>query len=220
MCYDDIEHLIVDAGKLVPGFTLQGNGIEFFVHSPFVSESLDIDRNYESIVLHATFNDACQTKLLLGSDINHDAWADIVDITKFYNNEDRLIWDLLHVSHHSSYTALGPYKGIRETIPNEQVKWLIEEQGNPRSRIISPSWEINTSEDLQPPHHQAAAYYRRICELKQGNYYVTMEHPNRSQPKELTFEIDPYTCTRLILKDAANANFAAHSVTPRAGAYE
>ena len=31
----DYTDLIVDAGKTVPGFTLEGQGIEFFVHSPF-----------------------------------------------------------------------------------------------------------------------------------------------------------------------------------------
>ncbi len=144
ICFDDIRHLVVDAGQLVPGFSLSGNGVEFFVHSPFASDSQHIDRNNESIVIQATFNDACQTKLLLGSDVDNDSWTDIVNITKHFGNEHRLLWDFFHVSHHSSYLAIGPEKGTYETVPNKEVKWLIEEQGNARARSNSPSWEITS----------------------------------------------------------------------------
>jgi hypothetical protein len=220
ICYDDICHLIVDAGTLVPSFSIFGNGVEFFVHSPFASDSQNIDRNNESIVIQATFNDNCRTKLLLGSDVDHDAWSDIVKITKYYRNEDRLRWDFFHVSHHSSYKAIGPEKGISETVPNTEVKWLIEEQGNGRARIISPSWEITNDDTLQPPHFQAANYYKRITKNKNGAYFVTMEHPSKSEPDGLTFVIAAASCATLEIKETANAAFAYTSKPPRAGCHE
>jgi len=217
ICYDDICHLIVDAGTLVPGFSLFANGVEFFAHSPFASDSQKIDRNNESIVVQATFNDACQTKLLLGSDVDNDAWSDIVKITKHYHNEVRLLWDFFHVSHHSSYKAIGPEKGTNETVPNAEVKWLIEQQGNGRARIISPSCEITNVDTLQPPHFQAANYYKRITKSKNGAYFVTMEHPSKANPDELTFEIDAVRCASLQIKEEPNAAFAYTSKPPRAG---
>lgn len=217
ICYDDICHLIVDAGKLAPGFTKEGNGVEFFVHSPFVSETQHIDRNNEAIVMQATFNDACETKMILGSDINHDAWADIVKITRHFRNDDRLAWDIFHISHHCSYTALGSEKGKDETVPNAEVKWLFETMGNNRSRIISPSWSISADDTIQPPHKQAAAYYRRVANLKQGEFKVTMDHPSRSNPKPMIYIIDSVSCTRLYMKASAAASFAYEHKPSRAG---
>jgi beta-lactamase superfamily II metal-dependent hydrolase len=216
ICYDDICHLIVDAGTLTPGFAKNGNGVEFFVHSPFVSETQHIDRNNEAIVVQATFNDACETKMMLGSDINHDAWADIVKITRHFGRDIRLAWDFFHISHHCSYTALNSEKGNVETTPNLEVKWLFETMGNKRSRIISPSWTIPSENTLQPPHRQTAAYYRKVANMKEGEFKVTMDHPSISNPKPMTYIIDSASCARLYIKPAA-ASFAFDHKPPRAG---
>ena len=48
MTLESREHLITDAGQLIPGFTLENDGAEFFVHSPFAwrqDEKTVIDRN-------------------------------------------------------------------------------------------------------------------------------------------------------------------------------
>lgn len=217
ICFDDIRHLIVDAGTLAPGFTKNDNGVEFFVHSPFVSETQQIDRNNEAIVVQATFNDACETKMILGSDINHDAWSDIVKVTRHFGNDTRLAWDIFHISHHCSYTALSGEKGNGETTPNPEVKWLFETMGNKRSRIISPSWSIPTEDTVQPPHKQAAAYYRRVANMKEGEFKVTMDHPTKSNPKPLTYIIDSVSCTRLYIKPAAAASFVYEHKPSRAG---
>ena len=113
ICYDDIKHLIIDAGKIVPGFSLLSNGVEFFVHSPFVSHSEQAERNSAAIVMQATFNDTCSTKVILGSDITHEVWSDIVKVTRHFKREERLAWDIFHISHHCSYKSLGPEKGHR-----------------------------------------------------------------------------------------------------------
>jgi hypothetical protein len=71
MTIDEVRHLIVDAGKLVPTFTLGADGVEFFVHSPFakrLNENDLEDRNQDSIVVQATFEvDKVKTKVILNN---------------------------------------------------------------------------------------------------------------------------------------------------------
>ena len=55
---EDRKHLIDDAGKLVPGFSKDKEGVEFFLHSPFATRQNDnevIDRNGNCIVVQANF---------------------------------------------------------------------------------------------------------------------------------------------------------------------
>src|SRR5882672_8773870 len=54
--FEDYQHLIVDAGKPVPGLSLENDGIEFFVHSPFAERTEDglLDRNDNCLVMQAT----------------------------------------------------------------------------------------------------------------------------------------------------------------------
>jgi hypothetical protein len=215
--FSDIEHLIVDAGTLAPGFTLSGQGVEFFVHSPFFSEEENVDRNSAAIVMQATFNDSCQTKVILGSDIDHEVWSDIVKVTRHFGNDHRLAWDIFHISHHCSYTALGSDKGVDETVPNDNVKWLFETMGSQRSWLISPSWSILITDEIQPPHKQAAAYYRRIKNLKQGEFKVTMDHPKQSNPEPLTYIIDSLSCTRLFVKASSVITHPQENRSSRAG---
>ena len=119
-------HLITDAGQTVPGFTTNENAVEFFVHPPFASRLDDgtlVDRNRESIVVQATFVcEATETKLILGSDVDHEALSQIVTVTKGKKNESRLEWDVFKLPHHCSYLSLGPDKGEDKTEPVPDVK--------------------------------------------------------------------------------------------------
>ena len=56
---EDRAHLIKDAGQLAPGLSLDGDGVEFFVHSPFAhrqDETTVVDRNEDCLVMQATFS--------------------------------------------------------------------------------------------------------------------------------------------------------------------
>lgn len=220
--YEDVKHLFVDAGTLIPNYNLESDGVEFFVHSPFVSESKNINRNREAIVIHATFNDQCETKLLLGSDITYNVWSDIVNVTKNFKNEHRLEWDIFHISHHCSYTALSEEKGEDITEPTDELKWLFETQGKEGCRIISPSREIPTKgtsadRDTQPPHRQAANHYKKVIDKKKGEFKVTMEHPSTDRPEPIVLEIDKETCATLLKKNIATTAFVTSVKPPRAG---
>jgi hypothetical protein len=71
------------------------------------------------------------------------------------------------------------------------VKWLFE-QGSNGAVIVSTSWPIpgQDTEDNQPPHRQAARYYRDLMSEKQGDFIVTMEHPTKTSPDKLIITID------------------------------
>jgi hypothetical protein len=204
MKLDDVRHLITDAGRLIPGFTLDEHGVEYFVHSPFATRQddnvLEV-RNDDALVVQATFRvDGVETKLLLFADINYDVIGDIVKATKFHGNESRLESHVFKLAHHCSYTAIGLEKGDDKTKPTEEVDWLFHEQGQRGLVLVSTSKPIpkkgtDEDEDVQPPHRQAANYYREIVKEKDGEFIVTMEQPKASEPKPLVIEIGRFKAT-------------------------
>jgi hypothetical protein len=222
---EDVSHLITDAGKTIPGFTLDGQGVEFFVHSPFATRQDDNElevRNDDALVVQATFREGgVETKVLLFADITHDVIGDIVKITKYHENESRLEWDVVKLAHHCSYTAIGPEKGDNKTDPTDEVDWLFRDQGKDGGILISTSKPIPTKgsdedKDVQPPHREAANYYREVVKEKDGEFVVTMEHPREYGPKPLVIEIDRFKATikkSVVVGAAAVASTSA----PRAG---
>lgn len=223
--FEQHKHLIVDAGTIVPGYAKDGPAkVEFFVHSPFgwrQDENTVVDRNEDSIVMHATFEEGdTESRLFLGADANHGTLSQIVQTTRRHGNEDRLRWDIMKLPHHCSYLAIGPDRGQDETKPDADVKWLFEDQREDASYIVSPSLPIPTKgseEDKsdQPPHRQAANYHRRISKGCDGEFEVTMEKPSKANPKPFTYKV---TAQGIAFELAAPmvASTAAAS-TPRAG---
>ena len=192
------ETFITDAGKTAPELTSKDDGVEFFVHSPFAwrqDDSTVVDRNGDSLVMQATFEiDGNQTKAILGSDVDHTALSDIVTVTKNHERENRLEWDVFKLPHHCSYLSLGPKRGVDKTSPVKNVEWLFETQGQRGGYVVSSSEPIpgkGTEEDKSnyPPHRQAANYYRDVVKEKDGEFKVTMEHPNVNNPQPVEIEI-------------------------------
>ena len=108
--------------------------------------------------------------------------SDIVDITRSKGNDHRLEWDIAKLPHHCSYLSIGPEKGKNKTKAVEQVKWLYKDQGQDGAIAVSTSKPIpdaGTDEDKddQPPHRQAAEYYKEVATDLRGQFVVTMEHP-------------------------------------------
>ena len=101
------------------------------------------------------------TRLPLGSDLEHSAISGIVDVTRAKKRDERLQSDVIKLWHHCSYTAIGPGKGEEKTEPVAAVKWIFEENLPRNAIVISTSKPIpSDDEDDQPPHRQAAAYYK------------------------------------------------------------
>ena len=218
-------HLITDAGQVAPEFSLKKDNVEFFVHSPFaVRQDADTleDRNGDSLVMQVAFEvDGVKTRALLMTDCEHEALSDIVDVTVSKKNQQRLEWDIAKAPHHCSYLSLGPDKGTDKTEPTEQVAWLYEKQRQEGAIIVSTSNPIpdkgtEEDEDDQPPHRQAAAYYKDAVAEVEGQFAVTMEHPRKNAPKPLVIEISGGKAT--LKKSAATAGYVATSrPAPRAG---
>lgn len=218
--FDSRRHLIVDAGTLVDTFNLQEDGVEFFAQSPFVSHigDTEVDRNSSAITLHLTFNNSSKTEVVFGADITWDVWRDIILVTKNKGNETRLEWDLIHISHHCSYTALAEDKGEKKTIPDDEIKWMFEEQGREGGYIVSPSKPIPSGyDDTQPPHKQAANYYIDVVNKLNGEFKVTMEFPKESEPKPMIFKIDDNSGLVLEKSVIAASTYIGSKQPPRAG---
>ena len=220
-------HLITDAGQYVPGFSKFGaERVQFFIHSPFgwrQNESEVIDRNQHSVVFQATFLEGGrETRALFMSDIDFDSIDQIVITSKRHGNQDTLLWDIFKIPHHSSYTAIGPEKGDDVTKPTDEVKWLCEIQGRERSIMMSTSWSIPSKgskedQDPQPPHRQAANYYRTVAELKDGQFKVTMDLPSKSKPKPSTIEITDRGAQLLIVSAVITGAVSVAATPVRAG---
>src|SRR5690606_24124320 len=108
-----------------PEFNLDDDGAEFFVHSPFATRQDDNQlevRNDDAIAMQALFRvQSVETKLLLFADINYEVIDDIVKQSKYHQNEARLEWHVFKLSHHCSYTAIGPEKGNEKTEPSDNI---------------------------------------------------------------------------------------------------
>lgn len=191
--FDDVKHLIIDAGRTVPGYTQPKHGVEFWVHSPHASRQNDddlVDRNDHAVVLLAAFKvGSVETKVQLFADVTQEVIADIVNVTKKHKNEARLEWHVFKIAHHCSYLSLGPDKGNAKTKPVDEVVWLFEEQGHAKGIIVSTSDPIPSGDTVQPPHRQAAKYYEDVAADIGGQMKVTMSHPEDSDPKPLVIEI-------------------------------
>lgn len=190
------DHLFVDAGTLVPGFSLTADGAEFFCHSPFIEhcEDGDIIRNSAALVFNVRLQAGAETFDYL--EIGDAHWEDleeIVRITKWHKNDDRLAWDLINIPHHCSYLSLSDEKGEKESEPKPGVKELLQ-AGKPDAYIVScskPVVDVKESYDqIQPPHIQARkAYERYLKEVGGRKFLVTMEEPNANKPEPLVFDV-------------------------------
>lgn len=218
------DHLFVDAGTLVPGFNLAPDGVEFFCHSPFIKhcDDGDIIRNTAALVFNVRFDADGQTYDYL--EIGDAEWCDledIVEITRFHGNEDRLKWDLFNIPHHCSYKALSEDKGDEETEPTDLVKDLLR-MGKADAYIVSCSRPIpdvrEAYQQIQPPHIQARKAYQCYLEEVGGRkFLVTMEEPNAFKPEPITFNIESGGVTWTRAAGALGAATIITSRPPRAG---
>jgi len=218
--YESRKDLITDAGNLIPGFTLANDEVEFFLHSPHghrINEREIEDRNQDCVVTQAVFSSAgVETKVILAGDAPWECLQDIVNITKFHEREHRLDYDVFKLPHHSSYLSLSDDKGTTQTVPKNEIKeWY--DRGGKYCLLVSSSEIIGTADQKMPPHFQAANYYRSVASAKQGQFKVTMEHPNGFNPQPIVVEIDNFGSTVKGVATVIGASQAYGSTPPKAG---
>ncbi len=216
------KHLITDAGQLVPGFSLAADEVEFFCHSPFIkhTDEGDVLRNEASLIFQVRF-EVGETRFDYWAvgDSTHEVLADIVGISKYHGNHDRLDWDLYNIPHHCSYLALGPDKGASKTVPTEPVAELLR-HGQRGAYIVSSSNPIDSDkaayDQQQPPHVQAKkTYVDYLSEVGGRRFLVTMKEPNRIRPRPIVFEISAIGGKLLLAATGGGA--LVSSPAPRAG---
>lgn len=217
------DHLFIDAGKIVDGFTLADDKVEFFCHSPFIKhcDDGDIIRNTASLVFNVRLDaDGEIFDYLEIGDATWESLSDIVDTTKYHGNMDRLKWDIYNIPHHCSYLALSDEKGEKKTIPKPQVQEILD-LGRRGSYIVScsdPCTDIKDSySQKQPPHIQARKAYEATLDSVGGRkFLVTMEEPNANKPEPIIFELTS-NGNAWIKSSAVGAVGAAVSSPSRAG---
>lgn len=220
---DSRRHLITDAGQCAPEFTVQSDGVEFFCHSPFVKhcEGGDVLRNEAGLVFSVRFEiSGRRVQYFAIGDADYGVLEDIVNITAYHHNEDRLDWHLLKAPHHCSYTALSSEKGTKETTPTEGVANLLK-HGQTGGYVVASCNPIDedreAEEQTQPPHIQAKRCYTTYLGITRGRrVMVTMEEPDRAKPEPLVFEITALGLQPLG-RPRSGAAIAAMTTPPRAG---
>ena len=218
------DHLFIDAGSLVPGFTLAEDNVEFFCHSPFIKHCDDGDfiRNSAALVFNVRFNaDGRTYDYLEVGDAEYADLDDIVTTTRYHGNDDRLEWDLFNIPHHCSYRALSDEKGKDETEPTALIQDLLR-MGKSDSYIVScskPAPDFKDAYDqVQPPHIQARKTYERYLKENGGRkFLVTMEEPNGYRPEPITFIIERDGVTWKKVATLLGAPAIIASRPPRAG---
>jgi hypothetical protein len=217
------DHLFVDAGTLVPGFTLAADSVEFFCHSPFIKhcDEGDIIRNSAALVFNVRMDaDGSIYDYLEVGDAEYGDLEEIVAISRYHGNEDRLAWDLFNIPHHCSYRALSEEKGDKETQPTPLVRDLLR-LGRSDAYIVSCSKPIpdiaEAYSQTQPPHVQARkAYERHLRDIGGRKFLVTMEEPNAFKPQPITFDVERGGVTLARIATLGAAAIVA-SRPPRAG---
>lgn len=216
----DRRSLFSDAGQLIPGWQASAQGVEFFVHSPFASKTDDgsyTERNSGCLVLHATFEaDGQKTRVFLGADITHEPLAEIIRKTRYYNREERLESDVVKIPHHSSYLSLSQDKGKEKSVPDAQIAYFYEKKLLWRAILVSTSCSVPTMDTTQPPHRQAANYYKDCTAAQGGRYIVTMDEASASAPKPLVIEITGSKAKRQMAYGGGLASVIGQK-PPRAG---
>ena len=150
-----------------------------------------IDRNQDSVVFQATFLEGGrQTRALFMSDIDHESIEQIVKTTKRHNNEDRLLWDIFKTRTTAPTRPSAPRKATtRPSRPMRSNGCAKPGPGAPHHDVhqqVHPVKGSDEDKDVQPPHRQAGAYYKRVANAKDGQFKVTMDLPSatsRSRPR-------------------------------------
>ena len=198
----DVAGLVVNAGETVQGYDVDGpERAQFFVHCPFgwrqdQNEQI-VDRNQDSVVLQAVFLEgSTYRRVLFASDIDSETLSQIVRTTLRHQQPWRLGWDVCKIPHHCSYRALNVAdKGTTMTVPVDEVRYLFENCGQPNGIMVSTSRSIPGNDlDVQPPHRQAAAYYREVAWRSGGRFEVTMDHSPARNPQPCRVIIDERGC--------------------------
>jgi len=213
--YDEVKHLIIHAGQIVPTEKL-GDEILVFVHAPFSEDSDEVqDKNDPSIVMQVRlYNGDRETNILITGDTPYQVLDKIVDITKLNENEEYLKWDIYDIPHHCSYTGLNE-KSEEDRymiVPTDNIKWLLK-QTQKSAKMVASCEKV--TEETSPPHMIAKRAYE-FYTAEDVSFMATMENVtiNGGKPTPIIFRIDRFGITLKMV--GIQATYLKKSA-PRAG---
>ena len=132
-----------------------------------------------------------------------------------------MLWDVFKVPHHCSYTAIGPEKGVDETKPTDEVKWLCETQGRERHiddvhQQVDPDQGQRRGQGCAAAASASGRLLQEVANAKDGQFKVTMDLPSASKPKPTKIEITDRGA-RLLTVSATVGRGSIVSTPARAG---
>jgi beta-lactamase superfamily II metal-dependent hydrolase len=163
----------------------QAASFRAFVHAPF-KDDCDGERNDTSIAL--------QLRLIRGPVTGHclllgdHCYPTLKKIFDLSTDED-LAWNVMLAPHHCSKSAMyWKDEGAKdETLKQDILDAMEDAQLDPGHIVASsePIPESNQPGD-NPPHARAK---RRYEEIANDGFLCTQEHPNRTKPEPIVFEL-------------------------------
>lgn len=183
-----------------------------------------LGKNNSSVMLNMSISadskspGAC--RFLTGGDAEVEVWQRLW--AKHQKNLDVLRYDILLAPHHCSWRSMSneswgdARKQGRKASVNEHALNALS-QALEGAYIVASSKEIKNDDD-DPPCWGAKLEYEKIINDKcvKGSFFCTAEHPNKTSPAPLTFNITADGPVELIKKgsDAKNAGVSQAARTP------
>jgi len=180
-----------------------------FVHAPFKVDAED-SRNNTSLSLHVTLSNGTDTaKALFFGDREYPTVKQIFDVTIDRGNTAYLFWDVLLAPHHCSKKVMyWKDEGSDSEVLKPEITEHMETYQNPGAYLVtSANSDFKDGDGKLPPSLKARQRYESIVDA--GHFLCTHEHPSKSSPEPISFEL---TQAGLILKPSIGAKAVAAGV--------
>ena len=188
--------------------------LEGFLMGPLEQQDDEPDedfdkKNRQSIITQITVKEIChKNKILITGDAECFVWK---TLWSYYNNTDRLEYDLLSTPHHCSWHSLS-YDSQSE-IDNPQVCEDAKNalgQAKSGARIIAQCKPIKNNDD-DPPSKAAKDEYLTIVD--ESCFYCTDEYPNEKNPEPIEFNLTSDGPQKKGIKEKSKLSVAALAST-------
>lgn len=152
-----------------------------FVHAPFKQDDSVGDRNDTSLVMQVVLgSDPAEGGVLIFGDHKYPTIRKIFDVSKEYDNEDNLKWQILLSPHHCSKSVMYQEEDGKEVLKKDILddfeRFQVGEGIVVSSSLTVP--ESNLGGD-NPPHAKAKARYEDIAN---GGFLCTHDDGHHAKP--------------------------------------
>lgn len=199
---DDLNDILVKVDGLIEAINGEPErSVRALLLAPLPSsdddEEEELSKNDSSVILRFTFTiEGKEWHFLTGGDAEVGIWER--QWQRHRRNPALLSYHMLQAPHHCSWHTLSydSWSDLGEDAEVSQTALSALSQALPGARIISSSKPID-DDDNDPPSVRAKREYQAIvdAEVVSGEFFCTGEHPSRSAPAPLEFEVSKYGFT-------------------------